>query len=166
MRNTAKSWLKRNGLTRGTRWWVKTLDGEMWALEDALETTDATHQRVWLGESAADATPADAYVWPDDSAVILTADGWEVADMAQEPLARSEVGGVFTDAEMDRHAASSAPSGWTIRRGGYLGTTDNRADRWYIDREESDAWDRRGPGYATIQAAVDEARRLGATNVT
>jgi hypothetical protein len=49
--------------------------------------------------------------------------------------------------------------GYTIQRGDYLNTTDNRADRWYAEREDSDVVDRRGQGYSTIQeakVAVDE----------
>jgi hypothetical protein len=49
--------------------------------------------------------------------------------------------------------------GYTIQRGDYLNTNDNRADRWYAERADSDVVDRRGQGYSTIQDAkrgVDE----------
>jgi hypothetical protein len=49
--------------------------------------------------------------------------------------------------------------GYTIQRGDYLNTNDNRADRWYAEREDSAMVDRRGQGYRTIQdakAAVDK----------
>ena len=44
--------------------------------------------------------------------------------------------------------------GYTISRGGYVDTPDDRSDGWYVDREESRTGDRRGPGYQTL----DEAR--------
>lgn len=50
--------------------------------------------------------------------------------------------------------------GWIISRGGYVGTADDRADRWYVDREESTCWDRRGPGYATLAEARDAIRGI------
>ena len=50
-------------------------------------------------------------------------------------------------------------SRWLISRGGYVGTTDDRADHWYVDREESDTWERRGPGYATLAEAREAIER-------
>lgn len=45
--------------------------------------------------------------------------------------------------------------GYEVVRGAYHGTTDDRADGWYIQ----DTWiplvDRRGPGYRTRQDALD-----------
>lgn len=55
--------------------------------------------------------------------------------------------------------------GWTITRGAYQGTTDDRLDRWYIQRESDDVIDRRGPGHVTLaaaKAAIDESERLAA----
>jgi hypothetical protein len=49
--------------------------------------------------------------------------------------------------------------GYEITKGGYYGTTDDRADRWYIDNPDSDIIDRRGSGYCTLTEAkkqVDE----------
>ena len=49
--------------------------------------------------------------------------------------------------------------GWRIERGAYQGTTDDRLDRWYPQRPDRDAIDRRGPGYATLREAreaIDE----------
>ena len=43
--------------------------------------------------------------------------------------------------------------GYLIRRGGYQGTTDDRIDAWYIDHEDADTLDRRGPGYRTLADA-------------
>lgn len=48
-------------------------------------------------------------------------------------------------------------AGWTIRRGSYHGTTDDRADRWYADRDDGDTLDRRGPGHPTREAAAQSA---------
>lgn len=61
---------------------------------------------------------------------------------------------------VQRRYTASDGSKWIISRGGYVGTTDDRADRWYIDRAEADAWDRRGCGYKTLadaQAAIERA---------
>lgn len=41
-------------------------------------------------------------------------------------------------------------------RGGYHGTTDDRADRWYVVDTEADIIDKRGPGWATREEALDE----------
>lgn len=38
---------------------------------------------------------------------------------------------------------------YAVERGSYLGTSDDRIDRWYIRDRESAVVDRRGPGYAT-----------------
>lgn len=46
-----------------------------------------------------------------------------------------------------------------IERGAYYGTTDDRADRWYIVDRDAEAVDRRGPGHATRREAR-EARDL------
>jgi hypothetical protein len=52
--------------------------------------------------------------------------------------------------------------GYTISRGDYIGTSDDRADRWYISRD-GDIYDRRGPGYRTRTEALQElGRRLNA----
>ena len=46
--------------------------------------------------------------------------------------------------------------GWTIERGAYTGTTDDRRDRWYVYRLDAyNAVDRRGPGYATRREALE-----------
>ena len=49
--------------------------------------------------------------------------------------------------------------GYRIVRGDYAGTSDNRIDRWYIDREDSNVVDRRGAGYRTkaeVLQAIEE----------
>ena len=43
--------------------------------------------------------------------------------------------------------------GYTIARGDYIDTTDNRIDRWYVEPEDSPVVCRLGRGYATIAAA-------------
>jgi len=45
--------------------------------------------------------------------------------------------------------------GYLINRGAYFGTTDDRADRWYIERIDADCVDRCGPGYRTRREALD-----------
>lgn len=45
--------------------------------------------------------------------------------------------------------------GWHIVRGAYAGTTDDRADRWYIQHDSDTEVDRRGSGYRTKRDALD-----------
>jgi len=47
-------------------------------------------------------------------------------------------------------------------RGDYVGTTDNRADRWYIDDRESNTIDRRGAGFTTRKKCQEEIDRRNA----
>lgn len=52
--------------------------------------------------------------------------------------------------------------GWTIERGAYSGTTDDRIDRWYIQSpadQASDTVDRRGSGFPTLDAAREAIRQ-------
>lgn len=44
--------------------------------------------------------------------------------------------------------------GYRIVRGSYVGTSDDRIDRWYIDRLDSNVIDRRGAGYRTKAEAL------------
>jgi hypothetical protein len=49
--------------------------------------------------------------------------------------------------------------GFTIARGSFSGTTDDRADGWYADAIDADFNDRRGSGFrllADAKAWVDE----------
>ena len=58
-----------------------------------------------------------------------------------------------------RYTASDG-SLWLLTRGGYVGTVDDRADRWYVDREDARECDRRGGGYRTLadaRAAIERA---------
>lgn len=43
--------------------------------------------------------------------------------------------------------------GFAIERGDYLGTSDNRSDRWYVSWPYSRTIDRRGGGFYTIESA-------------
>jgi hypothetical protein len=43
--------------------------------------------------------------------------------------------------------------GYVISRGGYVDSSDDSIDGWYVDSEDSEIWDRRGPGYPTLRAA-------------
>lgn len=46
--------------------------------------------------------------------------------------------------------------GFDVIRGAYTGTTDDRADRWYvIETAPGAAIDKRGPGFATRKAALE-----------
>lgn len=47
-----------------------------------------------------------------------------------------------------------------VVRGESTGTTDDRADRWYIQDNHSSVVDRRGPGYADKQEADKIAERM------
>jgi len=49
---------------------------------------------------------------------------------------------------------------FTVTRGAYTGTNDNRLDRWYVEDSQGDVVDRRGPGYATKKQAQERAREL------
>jgi hypothetical protein len=49
--------------------------------------------------------------------------------------------------------------GYVIERGDYIGTSDDRIDRWYLADPDSTVVDRRGYGYLTIADAkqvIDE----------
>ena len=59
----------------------------------------------------------------------------------------------MTTAEARRH-------GYEVNRGSYMGTTDDRLDRWYIERTDADAVDRRGRGYRTRREALAEIDRI------
>lgn len=58
--------------------------------------------------------------------------------------------------EIERLSTTAALAlGYQIVRGSYQDTTDDRLDRWYIDRIDSRTIDRRGAGYCTRRAALD-----------
>ena len=63
--------------------------------------------------------------------------------------------------------AQARRRGWTIERGAYTGTTDDRRDRWYVYRLDAyHAVDRRGPGFATRRAALEALEyHLGAERI-
>jgi hypothetical protein len=53
-------------------------------------------------------------------------------------------------------------SGYRVIRGNFTNTTDDRADRWYLDNLNSNIIDKRGAGFETCQDALDTlAQRLG-----
>lgn len=52
--------------------------------------------------------------------------------------------------------------GYTIERGAYHGTSDDRADRWYPVQIDGTVVDRRGEGYATKRDALNALRELAA----
>ena len=45
--------------------------------------------------------------------------------------------------------------GYSVVQGEYHGTTDDRADRWYLQNDREHSVDRRGKGFATKQEALD-----------
>jgi hypothetical protein len=45
--------------------------------------------------------------------------------------------------------------GYSINRGSYQGTTDDRLDRWYIERDSNTMVDRRGGGFITKKLALE-----------
>ena len=53
-----------------------------------------------------------------------------------------------------------ATAGYRVERGGYWGTTDDWADRWYLFRPDREVIDRRGSGYETLAAAAADVRIL------
>lgn len=59
--------------------------------------------------------------------------------------------------------------GWTVERGAFSGTTDDRADRWYVYRLSTyHAVDRRGVGYRTRRealAALEEHLAIAAADI-
>lgn len=50
--------------------------------------------------------------------------------------------------------AQAQKRGYKVTRGAYVGTSDDRADRWYIERIDSGVVDRRGFGFATKVGAL------------
>ena len=45
--------------------------------------------------------------------------------------------------------------GHFLSRGSYNDSCNDSIDGWYVDRLDSDTWDRRGPGYPTQRAAKE-----------
>jgi hypothetical protein len=48
---------------------------------------------------------------------------------------------------------------YTLSRGSYTDTADDRSDGWYVDHIDNDSWNRRGAGYGTqqeAQSAIDD----------
>ena len=56
--------------------------------------------------------------------------------------------------------------GWELTRGAYVDTTDDRIDRWYWDRIDSDVIDRTGAGFVMIADALDCLSRQLAAEAT
>ena len=48
-------------------------------------------------------------------------------------------------------------AGYHVARGAYHGTTDDRADRWYVAHNDDEMIDRRGDGYRTQREAWEAA---------
>ncbi len=45
--------------------------------------------------------------------------------------------------------------GYKVARGSFVGTSDDRIDRWYIDHADTPYVDRRGAGYKTLEEAYN-----------
>jgi hypothetical protein len=45
--------------------------------------------------------------------------------------------------------------GYKVVRGSFVGTPDDRIDRWYIDHADTPYVDRRGAGYKTLEEAYN-----------
>lgn len=56
--------------------------------------------------------------------------------------------------------AQARKYGYEVNRGSYLDTTDDRIDRWYVERVDASAVDRTGRGYRTRREALDEVARI------
>lgn len=63
----------------------------------------------------------------------------------------------LTDAQMDVLAERHSPVGYRVTRGSAYRTCDDRADRWYVERTDATAVDRRGPGHASLSEALGAA---------
>ena len=55
------------------------------------------------------------------------------------------------------HRARIHRVGYRVERGDYIGTTDDRSNRWYLYRPDRDIIDHRGPGHDTLADAADAA---------
>ena len=53
------------------------------------------------------------------------------------------------------NAKKAKENGYSLVRGAYVGTCDDRADRWYVQHESDRVIDRRGAGYLTKKDAYD-----------
>ncbi|MDE2879649.1 hypothetical protein [Candidatus Palauibacter soopunensis] len=61
------------------------------------------------------------------------------------------------------HRFRAESVGYRLERGHYMEGEDDRADRWYVvpaSRRVSTAADRSGPGFRSIKAAADDAKRV------
>jgi hypothetical protein len=54
----------------------------------------------------------------------------------------------------NRILRDGAPTGYSIGRGAYVGTSDDKIGRWYVERDDGPV-DRRGRGYRSRKAAFD-----------
>lgn len=61
----------------------------------------------------------------------------------------------MTRRQLEREASRIWGRKMGISKGAYVGTTDDRYDRWYIEDLESSVVDRRGSGYATLADVSD-----------
>ncbi|MGI1660143.1 MAG: hypothetical protein ACRKFN_14480 [Desulfitobacterium sp.] len=51
-------------------------------------------------------------------------------------------------------------NGYEINRGSYYGTSDDRADRWYIEHPDANYVYRAGSGYVYKKDAIEAAKEL------
>lgn len=57
---------------------------------------------------------------------------------------------------IDKANATLAPLGMVIREGAYAGTCDDVAGTYYVDDIDSTIWDRRGRGFSSPEAALEQ----------
>ena len=50
--------------------------------------------------------------------------------------------------------------GYKVVRGSFVGTSDDRIDRWYIEHADTPFVDRRGAGYKTLEEAYNSIPRF------
>jgi len=55
--------------------------------------------------------------------------------------------------EMKNYKQKIKELGFSVMRGGYHGTTDDRIDRWYVEHPATDCVDHRGSGFKTLRDA-------------
>ena len=65
----------------------------------------------------------------------------------------------FTLARGNRICLAGRYTGYSLARGGFCGTCNDRIDRWYIDNDSDTTLDRRGPGHRTRAEALDAFAR-------
>jgi len=61
----------------------------------------------------------------------------------------------MTEQEIRKALRGARRNGYTLARGDYTDTSENRLDRWYWDWDGESYRDRRGQGFATRRDALE-----------